>query len=124
MLGSEEREGVILTHVELGNATSEPQVFDVIVTYNDNIVHWSSNEVGVGDDEQEMGGEVIEIDASDEPGSVEVHVRVGEKWKTTDFDTDRYDGQRVIALVTYGWPEDEILRISRVVSDRPTVTDQ
>lgn len=122
-LDSGGREGVILTQVELGNATGEPQAFDVVVTYDGDLTHWSSYEVEVGDAEQEMGGEVVEIDAPDNPGAVEVHVRVGETWKSVDFDADRYDGERVIAIATYGWP-DETLRISRVIDGRPTPANE
>lgn len=119
----EGREGVILTHVELGNASSEPQVFDLLVTHDDEIVHWTSHEVGVGEDDQEMGGTVIDIDSPAERGHVEVSVRVGEEWKRTDFATDRYEGERVIAVVVYGMSDEDLLRISRRVSDRPT-TDE
>jgi len=66
-----------------------------------------------------MGDAVIDIDSPDERGHVEVYVRVGETWRRTDFDTDRYDGERVIAVVVYGMVEDDLLRISRRVSDRP-----
>lgn len=118
MPGSSEREGVILTHVELGNASSEPEVFAILVTYDGDIVHWEPHKVGIGADEDEIGGELIEIDSPGDPGRVEVFVRVREHWERTDFDTDRYDGKRVIAVVTYGLPEAEVLRISRVVSDR------
>lgn len=93
-------------------------MFDVIVSYDGEVVHWESYEVEARIDEQELGGEVIEMDAPDDPGSVEVYVRVGENWEHTDFDTDRYDGKRVIAVITYGLPEDGIIRISRVIADR------
>lgn len=120
---AEGREGVILTHAELGNASDEPQVFDLLVTHDDEIIHWASHEVGVGENAQETGGTVIDIDSPDEHGHVEVSVRVGEEWKRTDFNTDRYDGERVIAVVVYGRSEDELLRISRRISDRPTTND-
>ena len=116
----EERDGVILTHVELGNASDELQVFAVLVTHDDEIVHWSSHEVGVTESEEAVAGEVIDIDVPDEYGYVEVLTRVEDQWDTTDFDTDEYDGERVIAVVTYGMVEDELLRISRRVSDRPS----
>ncbi|WP_275740837.1 hypothetical protein [Halorhabdus sp. SVX81] len=117
--GKNGREGVILTHVELGNGSGESQVFDVLVTHNDDTIYWSSEEVGSGEGE----GEVIEIDSPDEYGHVEVYVRVGDAWSQTDFDTDRFDGKHVIASVTYGMIEDDLLRISRLVSDRPTSTE-
>jgi hypothetical protein len=120
---AEEREGVTLTHVELGNASNEPQVFDLLVTHDDEIIHWSSHEVGVGGTDQEMGDALVELDSPDERGHVEVLVRVGEEWERTDFDTDRYDGERVIAVVVYGIIEDDMLRISRLVSDRPTADE-
>lgn len=118
MAGAPDREGVILTHVELGNASPDPEEFDVLVTHDGEIVHWALHEVDVGSDEDEMGGTVIDIDSREEPGQVEVLVRVGQQWERTDFDSDRYDGNRVIAVVTYGLPEDGVLRISRVISDR------
>lgn len=116
----EERDGVILTHVELGNASDGPQVFDVLATHDDEIIHWSSHEVEVTENEEAAGGEVIGINAPDEYGRVEVLVRAKDQWAQTDFDTDEYDGERVIAVVTYGMVEDELLRISRRVSDRPS----
>lgn len=116
----EEQEGVTLTHVELGNASSEPQVFDLLVTQDDEIIYWASHEVGVGGNDQEMRDALVEIDSPDERGHVEVLVRVGEEWQQTDFDTDRYDGERVIAVVVFGMGDDDMLRISRLVSDRPT----
>ncbi|MEF8853425.1 MAG: hypothetical protein V5A28_13595 [Haloarculaceae archaeon] len=70
-----------------------------------------------------MGGQVVDIDSPDERGHAEVSVRVGQEWKRTDFDTDRYDGKYVTAVVTYGMGEDELLRISRRVSDRPTADE-
>jgi hypothetical protein len=112
------RKGVILTHVELGNATDEPRQFDVLVTHDGEIIHWALHDVGVGEGDHEAGGSVIEIESPDEFGSVDVHVRVEETWASTDFDTDRYDGERVIAVVTYGMIEDDMLRISRRISDR------
>lgn len=114
----EEREGVTITHVELGNASDEPRVFDLLVTQGEEIIHWASHEVDVGKNSQEMGGTVIDIDGPNDPGHVEVSVRVGEKWERTDFNTDRYDGERVIAVVVYGMLEEETLRISRLISDR------
>lgn len=123
-LASEAREGVILTHVELGNTSGQPRVFDVIVTYDDEFIHWDSYEVEAADSEQGMGGRVIEIDSPADPGSTEVYVRVGEKWKGIDFGTDQYDGKRVIVVATYGRPEAESLRLSRVVSDRPVPGNQ
>ena len=117
---AERRAGVTLTHVELGNASDEPRVFDLLVTHDDDIIHWASHEVGVGGDDQEMGDALIEVDSPSERGHVEVLVRVGEEWQRTDFDTDRYDGERVTAVVVYGMIEDDMLRISRLVSDRPT----
>lgn len=119
----ERREGVVLTHIELGNASTEPQRFDVIVSYDDEFVQWDSYEVEARVDEQTLGGRVIEVDAPDDPGRVEVSVRVGETWKRADFDTGRYDGEQVIAIATYGLPEAGILRLSRVISDRSTATD-
>lgn len=65
-----------------------------------------------------MGAEIADIDAPDDRGHVEVAVRVGEGWQQTDFATDRYDGECVIAVVVYGMVEDELLRISRRISDR------
>ena len=115
-----ESDGVILTHVELGNASDESHVFDVLVTHDNEVVHWSLHEVGGSENEEGAGGEVIEIDDPDEYGPVEVLVRVGDQWTKTDFDTDEYDGERVIAVVTYGMIEDEFLRISRRLSDRPS----
>lgn len=107
------REGVILTHVELGNHSDEAQAFDVQVIHDDEVIHWTQRELASG------GDEVIEIDSPDEHGSVEVFVRVEEQWDSTDFDADEYDGERVIAVVTYGKVEPDALRISWVVSDRP-----
>ena len=120
---AENREGVTLTHVELGNASDEPQVFNLLVTHDDEIIHWASHEVGVGGPDQEMRDALVEINSPDERGHVEVLVRVGEEWQQTDFDTDRYDGERVIAVVVYGMVEDDMLRISRLVSDRPTADE-
>lgn len=118
-IDAESREGVILTHIELGNATDELQMFDVIVRYDGNIMHWETYEVAPGTAEQEMGGEVIEIDHPPDPGRVEVSVRVGQHWERTDFDSDRFDGKHVIVVATYAWPEEGALRLSRVDSDRP-----
>lgn len=113
----EPREGVVLTHVELGNGTRSPLLFDVQVLYDGNIVHWAGHEVGVGED-SEMGGRVIEIAPSAEPASVAVNVRVAGKWAGLDFDGyDEYDGDRVVAIVTYGMVDDE-LRVRPHVSDR------
>lgn len=120
--GADGPASVVLTHVELANGTGEPQVFHLLVELHDDVVHWSSHEVDGGDD-GEMGGAVVEIAAPDEPGAVEVHGRVGETWRTVDFDADRYDGERVIAVFQYGpWSDDDgtALRGSRLVSDRPT----
>ncbi|WP_135666708.1 hypothetical protein [Halorhabdus rudnickae] len=117
--GENGQKGVNLTHVELGNGSGESQVFDVLVTHNDDTIYWSSQEVRSGEGE----GEVIEIDSPNEYGHVEVYVRVGDVWERTDFDTDRLDGKHVIASVTYGMIEEDILRISRLVSDRPTSTE-
>lgn len=105
-------EGVILTHVELGNASDEPQTFDVLVMHDDEIVHWTQHELDSG------GEDVIAIDSPDEHGNVEVFVRVADEWDSADFAADEYDGERVIAVVTYGMIEPDALRISRVVSDR------
>jgi hypothetical protein len=118
LLGTDnERDGVILSHVELGNARGEPRVFDLLVTHDGEVIHWASYEVGAD-------GEVINIDSPDEYGGVEVYVRVGEEWQRRDFDTDEYAGEQVIAIVTYGMVENDLLRISRRVSDRPTSTDE
>lgn len=108
------REGVILTHVELGNQSDEAQAFDVQVFHDDEVIHWTQRELASG------GDAVIEIDAPEEFGSVEVFVRAGEEWDSTDFAAEEYDGERVIAVVTYGKVEPDALRISRVVSDRQT----
>lgn len=112
---------VVLTHVELANGTGEPQVFHLVVEHDDEVVHWSSHEVDGGGDGGEMGGAVVEMAPPDEPGVVAVHGRVGETWRTVDFDTDRYDGDRVIAVFQYGpWSDDgTALRGTRLVSDRP-----
>lgn len=112
------RDGVALTHVELGNASGEPQTFDLLVFRDGEIVHWSTREVESGEGGQ-TGGEVIEMDAADEYGRVEVYVRIGDERTGTDFEADEYDGERVIAVVTYGAVEDDMLRISRRLSDRP-----
>lgn len=117
--GSGQREGVVLTHVELGNASPDPQVFDLLVRRDGEIVHWDSHDVGTGTGEDEIGGEVVEMDGPEDPGRVEVAVRVGEQWERTGFDDDRYDGKEVIAVVTYGRLEADTLRISRIDSDRP-----
>lgn len=124
LLGEDrKREGVTLSHVELGNASGEPQVFDLLVTYDNEIIHWSAHEVAVGESDQEMGSTIVDIDAPDDRGHVEVAVRVGQDWQRTDFATDRYDGKRVIAVVVYGMVEDELLRISRRITDRPPTDD-
>lgn len=116
LLGTDdERDGVILTHVELGNAREEPHVFDLLVTHDGEVIHWASHKVGAD-------GEVIGIDSPDEYGNVEVYVRVGGEWQRKDFNTDEYAGEQVIAIVTYGMVEDDLLRISRHVSDRPIST--
>lgn len=119
----DERDGVILTHVELGNASGEPQLFDVLVRHDGEIIHWSLHEVGVGAGEGQAGGQVIDIDAPAERGRVDVHVRVGDVWSSTDYDTDEYEGEHVIAVVTYGTMGDEFLRISRRVTDRTPSTE-
>lgn len=118
----DDQAGVILTHVELGNASGDSQIFDLLVTHDDDIVHWSLHEVPPGSEGQAAGGRVVDIDGPDEPGRVEVHVRVGSEWRSIDFTTDKYDGRRVIAVVTYGMIEDDLLRISRRISDRPLTT--
>lgn len=118
-LGSEPREGVVPTHVELGNASPESRLFDVLVTHDGEVVHWDAHEVEARVSDDELGGEVVEMDAPEEPGSVEVYVRVGEQWERTDFDAERYDGEDVIVTATYGLPEAGVLRLSRVESDRP-----
>lgn len=97
-----ERDGVVLSHVELGNATDEPQQFDVLVTHDDEVVHWSLHAVEAGGNDQDAGGDVIDLGTPDDHGRVEVHVRVDDEWASTDFDTDRFAGERVIAVVTYG----------------------
>ena len=113
------REGVVLTHVELGNGTDEPRTFDVLVRHDGDVVHWAAHEVGVGTG-GEMGGRVVELDGPDEPGRVVVLVRVGETWRELDFrEYEQYDGKRVLAVVTYGMVEDE-LRVRPHVSDRTT----
>lgn len=115
-LNDERRDGVILTHVELGNITDEPQTFDVLLTRDGEIIHWTQHELDAG------GEEVLAIDAQKAHGRVEVLVRVNDNWDRTDFDDEIYDGERVIAVVTYGMVEDEALRIRRVIADRPTAT--
>lgn len=113
------REGVVLTHVELGNGTDEPRAFDVLVRHDGDVVHWATHEVGVGIG-GEMGGRVVDPDGPDEPGRVVVRVRVGGTWRSLDFrDHERYDGERVVAVVTYGMVEDE-LRVRPHASDRTT----
>jgi len=89
----------------------------VLVTRNEEIVRWTQHELPAGE------GEVLEIDSSGEYGRVEVLVRVDGEWARTDFDAEEYDGERVIAVAIYGMA-DEALRISRVVSDRPTGTTE
>lgn len=121
-LGSGARDGVVLTHVELGNGSDERQVFDVFATYDGEVLHWRSHEVEARESDEELGGEVVEIDPPEEPGNVEVYVRVGENWERTDF--DEFDGKRVIVTATYGWPERGMLRLSRIESDRPASTDE
>ncbi len=116
-LTDDERDGVVLTHVELGNQREDPHVFDLLVTHDEEVIHWASHEVGTD-------GEVIDVDSPDEYGPTEVYVRVDEVWQKTDFDTDEYDGEQVIAVVTYGTVEDDLLRISRRISDRPTSTNE
>lgn len=115
-LDDDERDGVVLTHVELGNQSGDPHVFDLLVTHDEEVIHWASHEVNTG-------GEVIAIDSPDEYGPTEVYVRVDEVWQKTDFDTDESDGEQVIAVVTYGTVEDDLLRISRRLSDRPASAD-
>ncbi len=114
VLSEDSRAGVVLTHVELGNADDEARTFDVVVRHDGEIVHWSTHELGVSEDSDE----VVEIDGPDERGHVEVDVRVDGQWASTDFDTDEYDGEEVIAIVTYGMAEEDALRISRQISDR------
>lgn len=116
LLGNDDgRDGAILTHVELGNAREDPRVFDLLVTHDDEVIHWAAHEVGTD-------GEVVTIESPDEYGNVEVYVRVGEEWQKREFNTDEYAGEQVIAVITYGMVEDDLLRISRRVSDRPTST--
>lgn len=114
-------DGVVLTHVELGNGSSSPQRFDVQVLYDGEIAHWAAYTVGVGEDD-EMGGRVVEIPPPAEPASVTVNVSVAGTWAGLDFDDyDEYDGERVVAIVTYGMIEDE-LRVRPHGSDRSATT--
>lgn len=113
-LSEDSRAGVVLTHVELGNGDDEPHAFDIVVRHDGEVVHWSTHELGVGEDSDEA----VEIDGPDERGHVEVDVRVDGQWASTDLDTDEYDGEEVIAIVTYGVAAEGALRISRQISDR------
>lgn len=116
-IDSNERERVVLTHVELGNGADESQMFDVLVYHNDEIIHWASHEVGAGN------GEVVTIDGPDEPGHVEVAVRIGEEWKSQVFDNNQFDSERVIATVVYR-PHQDLFRISWVPADRQRQEDE
>lgn len=119
--------GVVLTHVELGNASGEPCTFHLLVEYDDEITHWSSHYVGAGDDDPDMGDHLVELDAPEEPGETVVHARVNEQRTSVSFDTDEFDGQQAIATVIYGpWQDDDgeyALRAARHVSDRPEATE-
>lgn len=116
VLSSDTQEGVFLEQVELGNGSDEPQVFDVLVKNAEDILHWATYEVEPRDGE-ELGGHLVEIDSSEELRDLQIFVRVGGNWQSATFDDDRYAGEQVVAVVTYGQPEAGVLRISRVEAD-------
>lgn len=131
MFEADDRAGVIPTHVELGNATADPQEFDLVVEYDDEILHESTYEVGAGGGEHVMGGDVVTLDEPPEPGIVEMHVSVEAQSLTLDFDSAfaqrEYGGERVIGVFTYGMRSDtdeRALTATSVLTDRPNAESE
>lgn len=56
---------------------------------------------------------VLELESPAEFGDIELFVRTANQTERTDFADPERNGQKVIAVVTYGIVEDELLRISR-----------
>lgn len=107
-----DREGVIFTHAEIKNASGVPRDFELLITHDDEIIHWSSHLVGFGEYNPEIGS-IISIDSPDERGHVEVFGRTGDFRERLDFDnTNRWDGEYVNAVVEYRVYEDDPFRIS------------
>lgn len=119
--------GVVLTHVELGNASGHSRTFHLLVAYDGAIEHWSSHRVRAGTDDSEMGDRLVEIDAPEEPVETVVRARVGGQRTSVSFGADEYDGEDAIATFIYGpWRTDDggyALRGARHVSDRPGSTE-
>ena len=117
--------GVIPTHVELMNATGEPQTFALHVESDVETIHQAAHEVGVGDGEYGEEIKIVDINSPDEPGIVYVQADVGDQSRTVDFDSnfaiEQYDGHRVtvqFTLVKRGEQEEPTFTHSTRVTDR------
>jgi hypothetical protein len=99
-------EGVILDRIVLSHQLSDPITFDVLVTYDDTIIHWDSYDL------QPDGGRKIEVDGPSEPGDYSLSVRVLDEWKTPKLNDPDHRGKRIEARVVYGWQGENTLHIS------------
>lgn len=119
--------GVVLTHVELGNASGDPRTFHLLVEYGGTIERWTSHHVEAATDGRDMGDRLVEVDAPEEPVGTVVHARVEEQRTSVSFGADEYDGEQAIATFIYGpWKNDDgeyALRGARHVADRPGSTE-
>lgn len=111
-------EGVVLPRVELGNATSEPVRFHVLVEYDGELEHWDDYEVDPGFQAQGMGSDLIDPELPEDPGAVKAHARVGNQRSRIDFEREGYgEGECVIATFLYGFRAEDRL------SAHPTSVD-
>lgn len=111
-----EQQGVSLAGIELGNATDESQIFNLLVTYEEEIVHWEAHEVEPGS-ETDMGSKVVDPGITTGPGDVGLKCRVGEHATMTDFDDPNFHGECVLGTFLYGFRDDQVL------SSHPTTVD-
>lgn len=103
-------DGVILPRVELGNASSTPQTFHVLVEYNGELDHWASYEIEPTVGQEGMGSELIDPELPPDPALITAYVRVGEERAAIDFEAEGYsEGKCVIATFLYGFRGDDIL---------------
>lgn len=116
-LDGNDREGVLLTEVELVNITGEPQTFSLQVEYEGEVIYDDDHEVGVGDGEHGEERQLVDIDTPPDPGVFSLHAEVDGHTRSADVDGDisneEYDGERVIVDFTF---------VRRGDQDEPTFT--
>lgn len=116
-LSDDTPDGVVLSMIELGNATDEAQTFDVLVEHDGDIVYWEAHEIEPSGAGQQMGSDRFTPTVPEEPGSVVVHARVGDRWTTTDFVEGGFDGECVVATFLYGFRGDDVLSAHPISAD-------